>query len=456
MPASLEPPQTLQDYYDQSKKLKSAGIVDAPFLGFWGKDVLEHYLITYLLLSGITPFDDKGEPVFADDPPPRTLMAWWQTMYQEGLVQQSAFTDDPGKLISQMVNAQGAFWIVDHYVMKNIVEAAGPASAEVKMVAPVGGDLKTLQFGEVIQMGGALEGEAQDAAWNAHEVLRLEGRGGRVHDVPVSLGEGRQPARAVSRCLRRPGSAGRLRRLHGPPAHRGGVRLPVRTTCPPALRRGTPAFGTTAAEVLQKLILGQVEPKDAVTPARRRRRVGQAGWRFVTLSVRERANRRFGRALTAPAVVLVVVLIAIPAVLMLDQSLRRVPANGASWGDFIGFDNYQVVLTSPVMWRSVLVTVIFAVGFVALATLVGLLAALLLNERFAGRWFVRAILVIPWACPWLIAGILWKWFIDGDLGGLNALLMLLGIIHEYIDFLANPTLALIMTIVAAAWRQASW
>ena len=175
----------------------------------------------------------------------------------------------------------------------------------------------------------------------------------------------------------------------------------------------------------------------------------------MTLSPRERGARRFGIALTAPSVFLVALLIAVPALLMLDQSMRRVPPSGASWGEFIGFANYQLILASPVLWHSVLITIIFALGFVAVTTVIGIGAALLLNEHFVGRWFVRSILVIPWACPWLIAGIMWKWFIDGDIGGLNSLLMHLGLITEYIDFLANPTWALVMTILAAAWRQAS-
>ena len=175
----------------------------------------------------------------------------------------------------------------------------------------------------------------------------------------------------------------------------------------------------------------------------------------MKLSHRERAGRRFGIALTAPAVFLVVLLIAVPALLMLDQSMRRVPASGASWGEFIGFANFQLIVASPVLWNSIATTIVFALGFVAVTTVIGVAAALLLNEQFVGRWFVRSILVIPWACPWLIAGIMWKWFIDGDIGGLNAILMHLGLIDEYINFLASPTWALVMTILAAAWRQAS-
>jgi multiple sugar transport system permease protein len=114
------------------------------------------------------------------------------------------------------------------------------------------------------------------------------------------------------------------------------------------------------------------------------------------------------------------------------------------------------VFASPVFWRSVWVTSIFSCGFVVLSTIIGLAMAILLNEKFVGQGLARTVLIIPWATPWLVIGILWKWFADGTVGGLNAVLWGLGFIHGYQEFLSDPTWALLMTIVAAVWRQASF
>lgn len=146
---------------------------------------------------------------------------------------------------------------------------------------------------------------------------------------------------------------------------------------------------------------------------------------------------------------------ALPAALMVDQSMRSVPPDGSRWGEFVGFQNYHRVLTSDVVWHSVFVTVVFTGGFVLVSTGIGLGMALLLNQAFFGRSLLRAVLVIPWACPWLIAGIVWKWFVDGDVGGLNSVLYRLGVVDDYVNFLASPTWALIVVVLAAAWRQAS-
>lgn len=256
------PPKTLDDYYTQSKTLKEQGIVDSPFLGFWNKDVLEHYLITYLLMAGITPFSDTGEPAFADDSKTEDVMAWWQTMYQEGLVQESALTDDPGKLITTVANGQGAFWIVDHYVMKNIVETAGPSSMDVAMVAPVGNGLKTLQFGEVIQMGGETAGEARDAAWDLMKFYGWKDKAGefstfRAWAVAANL---LAPYKGVFEDAEVRAAFGEYMNLPliQEVFQTGSDNVPTRTA------PWYPAFGSAAAEVLQKLILGQIDPKAAV------------------------------------------------------------------------------------------------------------------------------------------------------------------------------------------------
>lgn len=169
-----------------------------------------------------------------------------------------------------------------------------------------------------------------------------------------------------------------------------------------------------------------------------------------------KADRAFGLKLVAPAMILLAVLLAVPTVLTAIYSLHDVPASGSSFGPFVGIENYTIIFASPVFWRSAQVTVTFAIGFVVLSTLIGLAMAMLLNQRFIGRGLARALLIIPWATPWLVIGILWKWFADGSVGGLNAVLMMLGLTNDYHPFLSDPNTALPITVLAAVWRQASF
>ena len=175
------------------------------------------------------------------------------------------------------------------------------------------------------------------------------------------------------------------------------------------------------------------------------------------------SGRRFGLLLAAPATIAVVLLIGAPALNTIWNSLWDITIRGGfpvcgtagSICEFVGLDNYVAVFNSAKFQHSLWITIVYALGFLTLSTLLGLGFALLLNERFRLRWFGRTLLIIPWAAPWLMVGIMWKWFIDANVGGLNGLLFQIGLIDEYVPWLADTRLALLFTILAAAWRQAS-
>nr|WP_246232149.1 sugar ABC transporter permease [Nakamurella aerolata] len=146
----------------------------------------------------------------------------------------------------------------------------------------------------------------------------------------------------------------------------------------------------------------------------------------------------------------------IPTVITVVYSVFRPPASGRHLGPFVGLSNYGTVLSSEVFWKSALTTLLFSIGFVVGSTVLGLAIAVLLNQRFVGRGLCRTLLIIPWAMPWLVLGILWRWFADGDVGGLNVLLTGIGLQDGQRDYLADPTSALILVTVASIWRQASF
>ena len=157
--------------------------------------------------------------------------------------------------------------------------------------------------------------------------------------------------------------------------------------------------------------------------------------------------------LAIPATVIVLLLVGGPSLQTIVYSFQKVSFNGPT--PFVGLDNYVRLLNSDEFKESFRITVLYAVGFVLISTSLGLAFAILLNERFRGRGIARTLLIIPWAAPWLMVGIMWKWFIDADVGMLNGLLYQFGLIHDYVPYLATPNSALLATIVAAAWRQAS-
>ncbi|WP_417310700.1 ABC transporter substrate-binding protein [Devosia sp.] len=156
----LAVPKTLQEIYDASKSLTST--VESPYVAYWVKEFCEEYLHTYLLNEGVTAFDDAGQPVFADDPKTEGVFEWWQTMYQEGLAPKSLLNDDPGKLSNEMAQGNAAFYVLHHYFLTSVRSLEGPESANVTSAAT--GE-KTLQIGEVLQLGQSDSDEERNAAW---------------------------------------------------------------------------------------------------------------------------------------------------------------------------------------------------------------------------------------------------------------------------------------------------
>jgi len=120
---------------------------------------------------------------------------------------------------------------------------------------------------------------------------------------------------------------------------------------------------------------------------------------------------------------------------------------------FVWFDNYVAVLSDGQFWSAVERTVIFSVIAVATIVILALLVALLLNEQFPGRRVLTALLLIPWAIPYVANALMWKWIYDSNYGALNGILYQLGFISSYMVWLgdADKTLALIAN--AFVWKE---
>ena len=167
-----------------------------------------------------------------------------------------------------------------------------------------------------------------------------------------------------------------------------------------------------------------------------------------------KTDRRHGFSLAAPGTLILLVLVGWPAIQTAIYSFQDVDIAGGS-NSFVGTENYANLFGSPDFRHSIVVTTMFTIGFTVICLCLGLAMALLLNEKYFLRGFARSLLIIPWASPWIVVGLMWKWFLDSNYGWLNGLLFQLGLIEEYKAFLSNEYSALFFVTLAASWRQAS-
>jgi multiple sugar transport system permease protein len=119
--------------------------------------------------------------------------------------------------------------------------------------------------------------------------------------------------------------------------------------------------------------------------------------------------------------------------------------------DFVWIQNYAELAADGDFWWSFWRGVVFAVGSIGLQVLLGLVVALLLNQPFRGRGFVRGIALFPYMLPTIVVILIWKWLLSASYGPVNYALQALGLIHAPIVWLGDQWL-MPSTIFVAVWQ----
>lgn len=119
---------------------------------------------------------------------------------------------------------------------------------------------------------------------------------------------------------------------------------------------------------------------------------------------------------------------------------------------FVGLANFANLVADEVFWISLGNSVLWIFLAVGGQFLLGFAAALVLNQSFAWRGLARALVVVPWALPSVITGLMWTWRYDFNVGVVNDLLLRLGLIDAPLAWLARPDTALYAVILALIWQ----
>ena len=171
------------------------------------------------------------------------------------------------------------------------------------------------------------------------------------------------------------------------------------------------------------------------------------------LTEREKSEQYFSYAAIAPALLIVFFVILVPIFITLVYSVKNMSPLSSHYGEFGGLSYYAAALSSPDFWADFRRTFYFTVVSTAVETLVGVSVALLLNERFFGVKFLRAIIILPWAIPTVVNASLWKLIFNGQYGVFNAILERIGLIDSYQSWLGSPSMAMNMIIIGDAWKM---
>lgn len=171
------------------------------------------------------------------------------------------------------------------------------------------------------------------------------------------------------------------------------------------------------------------------------------------LSLPQREKRQ-AWVLLAPMLIVMGLLTAWPLLRTIWLSFTDAALIGnGSEVNYVGIENYLYALTDPDFLSSIWRTLYFTVVSVALEGIIGVLVALLLNQKFYGRSFLRVLVILPWALPTIVNAMMWRLNFNPDYGSINALLTQLGIIDGYRSWLGSPDSALNAVMLADVWKN---
>ncbi|KQU50189.1 hypothetical protein ASG72_19635 [Bosea sp. Leaf344] len=116
---------------------------------------------------------------------------------------------------------------------------------------------------------------------------------------------------------------------------------------------------------------------------------------------------------------------------------------------FVGLTNYVEVFSSPAFWNTVYVSLVYVAGSLAGAVVLGMAAALVLNNAGPTGTVLRVLILFPWTLSMSVVGSIWLWLLNPSFGPIPYLMQLTGIDPGLM--LGDPGLALPLIIVVTAW-----
>jgi sn-glycerol 3-phosphate transport system permease protein len=160
-----------------------------------------------------------------------------------------------------------------------------------------------------------------------------------------------------------------------------------------------------------------------------------------------------GWLLLLPALAFLALFTHYPAIATLIESFYSTP-RGSRPSRFVEFDNYKALFEDPVFWQSLSNNLIFALGTIPLSIALAILMAVWVNDRLAGRAWLRTAFFTPTVLPMIAVANIWLFFFTPQYGLLEQVSQLFGFASQ--NWLGSQETALFCVIVVAVWKEAGF
>jgi sn-glycerol 3-phosphate transport system permease protein len=163
-------------------------------------------------------------------------------------------------------------------------------------------------------------------------------------------------------------------------------------------------------------------------------------------------NRVLPYILVAPQIIITMVFFIWPAFMALYQSVQQQDPFGLKTV-FVGLDNFKYIFTDPIYLNSIKVTMVFSFSVAAIAMSVALLLAVMADRAIRGATTYKTFIIWPYAVAPVAGAVIWYFLFNPTVGMISFFLRTIGIDW---NFALNGNQAMILVIIASAWRQISY
>src|SRR3954449_2435225 len=180
----------------------------------------------------------------------------------------------------------------------------------------------------------------------------------------------------------------------------------------------------------------------APTPRRRRRR-----------SRLQRRQARLAWLLLLPALAVVAFVAIYPLGKTIYQSFTNQEfLAGIEPTKWVGLENYRTLWHDTIFRTAVWETIKFTLITVSFEFVLGMIIALVVNSSFKGRGAMRAVMLVPWAIPTVVAAQMWKWMYDDVYGVVNDAGVRLHLLSGSHAWISEPSTALASVCAVDIWK----
>jgi multiple sugar transport system permease protein len=152
-----------------------------------------------------------------------------------------------------------------------------------------------------------------------------------------------------------------------------------------------------------------------------------------------------------PALFIMALVLVYPLIYTITLSFFNTPARSPEW-IFIGLGNYTELFNHQLFWLVMRNTLSWTIGSTISSFILGMAAALLVNNRVPFMGLFKAIMIIPYVLGHVTAAYLWRWLMHPDLGFISMFAQQIGLIDRPIPFLQDGNLVMWSLVLVNTWK----